>query len=178
MYGVFDIKLRKVFRHFLIIKKKVNSKLIAGVISSIVIAIIIVAVVFTSPKLEKIESKDPFENWNKSGPFGINKFQYKLGEKVFFVANGLSVHDIGKVIVGLPNGTTIFTTIPFDGTTKSEFNTYFAPALSKTKKICSTDDIVGDWYVVFRDTSYAPIRFKVINETIDESEIPNFVRVC
>ena len=154
-----------------------NSKLVAGILSGLVIAMIFV-VVFTNPKLERIEPKDPFEDWNKSGPFGINKFQYKLGEKVFFVANGLSINDVGKVIVGLPNGTTIFTTIPFDGTTKLEFNTYFTPVLSKMRKICSTDDIVGDWYVVFKDTSYAPIRFKVLNETIDKSEIQNYVRVC
>ena len=139
---------------------------------------IIGVVVFTNTKLEKTKSEDPFLKWNRSGPFAINKFQYKLGDKVFLVVNGLSVNDVGRIIIGLPNGTTVFQAIPFDGAIKKEFNTYFTPALSKKRQICSTNDIVGDWYIVFKDTNYSPIRFKVINETNDESEVPNYLRVC
>lgn len=154
-----------------------NPKLIAGIIACIIIAIIIGVVVFTSPKLEKTESKDPLENWNRSGPFAINAFQYKLGENIFVTVNGLAPNDVGKIIFGLPNGTTVYSTIPFDGAAKSEFNTYFMPSLSKTKKICSVNDIVGEWFVVFRDTEYKPITFKIINETIDGSA-SSFERVC
>ncbi len=154
-----------------------NPKLIAGIIACIVIAIIIGAAVFTSPKLEKTEPKDPFENWNRSGPFAIDKFQYKLGENIFVAVSGLVPNDVGKIIFGLPNGTTVYFTVPFDGTTKSEFNTYFTPSLSKARKICSVNDIVGEWFVVFKDTKYKPITFRIINETIDGSA-SSFERVC
>lgn len=154
-----------------------NPKLIAGIIACIVIAIIIGAAVSTSPKLEKTEPKDPLENWNRSGPFAINSFQYKLGENIFVTVNGLAPNDVGKIIFGLPNGTTIYSTVPFDGAAKPEFNTYFTPSLSKAKKICSVNDIVGEWLVVFKDTRYEPITFKIINETIDGSGT-SFERVC
>ncbi|WKT58724.1 hypothetical protein QVH35_05100 [Candidatus Nitrosotenuis chungbukensis] len=154
-----------------------NPKLIAGMIVCIIIATIIVVVVFTSPKLEKTEPKDPLENWNRSGPFAINAFQYKLGENIFVTVNGLAPNDVGKIIFGLPNGTTVYSTVPFDGAVKSEFNTYFTPSLSKAKKICSVNDIVGEWFVVFRDTEYKPITFRIINETIPGSAT-SFERVC
>ncbi|QLH08323.1 hypothetical protein [Candidatus Nitrosotenuis sp. DW1] len=154
-----------------------NLKLIAGIIACMVIAVIIGAAVFTSPKLEKTEPKDPLENWNRSGPFAINAFQYKLGENIFVTVNGLAPNDVGKIIFGLPNGTTVYSTVPFDGAVKSEFNTYFTPSLSKARKICSVDDIVGEWFVVFRDTEYKPITFRIINETIPGSEA-SFERVC
>ena len=155
-----------------------SSKLIAGIIACIVIAIIIGVVVFTNPKLEKTESKDPFENWNRSGPFAINKAQYKLGENIFVAVNGLSSNDVGKIIFGLPNGTTVYSTIPFDGGIKSEFNTYFIPSLSKATKICSVNDIVGKWFVVFRDTKYKPITFEIINKTLDDTVTARYEKVC
>ena len=143
-----------------------------------VVAIIIGAFVFSSPKLEKPEPKDPFENWNRSGPFAVNKFQYKLGESIFVAVSGLAPNDVGKIIFGLPNGTTVYSTVPFDGAIKSEFNTYFSPSLSKARKICSVDDIVGEWFVVFKDTKYKPMTFRIINETIDGSASSSFERVC
>ena len=154
-----------------------NPKLIVGIIACIVIAIIIGATVFTSPKLEKTEPKDPLENWNRSGPFALNAFQYKLGENIFVTVNGLAPNDVGKIIFGLPNGTTVYSTVPFDGATKSEFNTYFTPSLSKARKICSVNDIVGEWFVVFKDTKYEPITFRIINETIIGSAT-SFEKVC
>ncbi|TBR22462.1 MAG: hypothetical protein EPO63_07250 [Candidatus Nitrosotenuis sp.] len=153
-----------------------NSKLITSIIACAVIAIIVGSIVFTSIKLEKVEPKDPFENWNRSGPFAINKAQYKLGETIFVSVNGLSSNDVGKIIFGLPNGTTVYSTIPFDGGIKSEFNTYFTPSLSKERKICSVNDIVGEWFVVFRDTKYKPITFEIINETIETTS--SFKRIC
>ena len=155
-----------------------SSKLIAGIIACIVIAVIIGAIVFTSLKLEKAEPKDPFENWNRSGPFAINKAQYKLGESIFVSVNGLSSNDVGKIIFGLPNGTTVYSTIPFDGAIKSEFNSYFIPALSKARKICSVNDIVGEWLVVFRDTRYKPMTFEIINKTLDYTVTAKYQKVC
>ncbi len=143
-----------------------------------VIAIIIGSIVFTSLKLEKTEPIDPFENWNRSGPFAINKVQYKLGENIFVSVNGLSSNDVGKIIFGLPNGTTVYSTIPFDGGIKSEFNTYFTPSLSKERKICSVNDIVGEWFIVFKDTKYKPITFEIVNKTLDDTVTSKYQKVC
>lgn len=152
------------------------SKLIISIVACAVIATIIGSVAFTSLKLGKDESKNPYEHWNRSGPFAINKAQYKLGENIFVSVSGLSSNDVGKIIFGLPNGTTVYSTIPFDGGIKSEFNTYFTPSLSKEKKICSINDMVGRWFVVFRDTKYKPITFEILNETMEATT--NFKRVC
>ncbi len=158
-----------------------NPKLVAGIIICTVIAIIITiivgAVVSVSPKVGKTEPKDPLENWNRSGPFAINAFQYKLGENIFVTVNGLAPDDVGKIIFGLPNGTTVYSTVPFDGAVKSEFNTYFTPSLSKARKICSVNDIVGEWFVVFKDSKYKPITFRIINETMVGSAT-SFEKVC
>ena len=143
-----------------------------------VIAIVIGAIIFTSLKLEKAEPKDPFENWNRSGPFAINKAQYKLGETILVTVNGWSSNDVGKIIYGLSNGTTVYSTIPFDGGIKSEFNTYFAPSLSKVRKICSVNDIVGEWFVVFRDTRYKPMTFEIMNKTLDDTVAAKYQKVC
>lgn len=155
-----------------------NSKLITSVLACAVITIIIGSIVFTSLKLEKEGPKDPFENWNRSGPFAINKAQYKLGETIFVSVNSLSSSDVGKIIFGLPNGTTVYSTIPFDGGVKSEFNSYFIPDLSKKRKICSVNDIIGEWFVVFKDTKYKPITFKIINETLDDTVTSRYEKVC
>lgn len=154
------------------------SKIIASTIACVVIAVIIGSVIFASLKLEKTETEDPFENWNRSGPFAMNKAQYKLGETIFVSVNGLSSNDVGKIIFGLPNGTTIYSTIPFDGGIKSEFNTYFIPSLSKAQKICSVNDIVGKWFVVFRDTKYQPMTFEIINKTLDDTITAKYQKVC
>jgi len=156
----------------------VSSKLVTSIIACTVIAIIIGAVIFASLKLEKAEPKDSFENWNRSGPFAINKAQYKLGETIFVAVNGLSSDDVGKIIFGLPNGTTIYSTIPFDGGVKSEFNTYFTPSLSKVRKICSVNDIAGQWLVVFKDTKYKPLRFEIVNKTLDDTVTSRYEKVC
>ena len=155
-----------------------SSKLIASIIACTVIAIIVGSIIFTSLKFEKAEPKDPFENWNRSGPFAINKAQYKLGETIFVSVNGLSSSDVGKIIFGLPNGTTIYSTIPFDGGIKSEFNAYFIPNLSKERKICSVNDIIGEWFVVFKDTKYKAMTFKIINETLDDTVTSKYQKVC
>ena len=77
----------------------------------------------------------------------------------------------------LPNGTTKYMVIPFDGTEKSGFNQYFKPSLSKGRGICSVNDIIGEWTVVFQGTNYKSIKFTIRNETIP-SEIGIFEKIC
>lgn len=148
-----------------------------GIAVSVIISVILV-VIFVGPiDISTPKAEDEFQNWNRSGPFAINKFEYKIGESVFIAVTDLAPDDIGNAIFVLPNGTTKYISIPFDGTQKSGFNQYFKPGISKSRHICSTSDIIGEWTIVFTKTEYQPLKFKILNETLP-SESGNFQRVC
>ncbi|MEW6044707.1 MAG: hypothetical protein AB1608_10635 [Thermoproteota archaeon] len=156
-----------------------KAKIIGISLASIITVAVISAILFVGPidvgrPKEKV---DDFENWNRSGPFAINKHEYKLGENIFIVIDNLQSNDIGSMIFVMPNGTTPYISIPFDATAKPGFNQYFKPAISKVRHICSTEDLVGEWTVVFRGTDYTPLKFRIINQTITGEETL-FQRVC
>ena len=148
-----------------------------GLVCALVVSVIL-AVVFIEPiDVTPPKKESEFKNWNRSGPFAINKFEYRIGDNVFMAVEGLTPNDIGDIIFVLPNGTTKYTSIPFDGAQKSGFNQYFKPSLSKGRGICSTDDLIGEWTIVFKGTDYDHIKFKIRNETIP-TEVGIFERVC
>ena len=156
-----------------------KAKIIGISIASVVVAALVLAIIFVGPidVAKPQEKEDPFEGWNRSGPFAINKLEYKLGENIFVVGEGLGPNDVGTMVFVMPNQTTKYMSIPFDGADKTDFNQYFKPAISKARKICSVDDLVGVWTVVLSGTNYKPISFEFLNETLrgDESL---FQRVC
>jgi hypothetical protein len=155
-----------------------KAKIIGISIAAAVIAALVIAIIYVGPiDVAKPQQKDEFEGWNRSGPFAINKHQYKLGENVFIMADGLRPNDVGSMDFILPNGTTKYISIPFDGTDKTTFNQYFKPAISKARKICSVDDLVGEWTIMLRGTDYKPITFEFLNDTLTGEETL-FQRVC
>lgn len=155
-----------------------KAKIIGLTIVVVVSISIILAVSFIGPiDISAPKKVDEFKNWNRSGPFAINKFEYRIGDNIFMAVDGLAINDVGNIIFVLPNGTTKYISIPFDGAKKSGFNQYFKPSISKTRNICSINDIVGEWTVVFQGTEYQPLQFRILNETIP-SEIGNFQQVC
>ena len=139
----------------------------------------------TKPIQEKIEeiekmnqentySPKPRE-WITSGPFQIDRSEYILGEKVFLRIGGLSFEEKGQVAFLRPLNSThysVYVTIPFDGADKPAFNYYIEPDLARTRGICTVDDLVGDWRVVFRGTNYSNLEFKVTEQILpgDEAE--------
>ncbi len=138
-------------------------------------------------KLDEIEKRN-LENeyspkdreWVTSGPFQIDRSEYILGEKIFLVIGGLEQQDKGQVAFLRPLNDThkkVYQTIPFDGSKKNMFNYYVEPDLSKKNGICSIDDIVGDWTVVFRGTNYENLKFKIINQTLPGDE-EDYISVC
>jgi len=159
--------------------KTLKAKIIGISIAATVVVALVVAITYVGPIdiAKPQEKEDPFEGWNKSGPFAINKFEYKLGENIFIVSEGLDPNDIGTMVFVMPNQTTKYISIPFDGNDKSGFNQYFKPAISKARKICSIDDLVGEWTVILSGTNYKPITFAFINETLHGDEAL-FQRVC
>ena len=155
-----------------------KAKIIGLTIVAVVITAIILAVIFVGPIDVSAPKKDnELKNWIRSGPFAINKLEYKVGDNVFFVASDLSPNDRGNAVFVLPNGTTKYISISFDGTQKSGFNQYFKPSISKARSICSINDIIGEWTVIFQGTEYTPLKFRILNETIP-TEIGNFQQVC
>jgi hypothetical protein len=123
--------------------------------------------------IEKIADENEYEvlprEWQTSGPFQIDRSQYALGEKIFLRIGGLNFQEKGQVAVMRPLNSThysVYLTIPFDGAQKGAFNYYLDPQLSKTRGLCSVDDVVGKWALVFRGTNYPNLNFEMINKTL------------
>ena len=136
-------------------------------------------------KLEEIENiaeENEYDvlprEWQTSGPFQIDRSEYALGEKIFLRIGGLSFQEKGQVAVMRPLNDThysVYLTIPFDGANKDAFNYYLEPQLTKTRGLCSVDDVLGKWALVFRGTNYPNLNFKIINKTLPGT---NWEPVC
>ena len=59
--------------------------------------------------------------------------------------------------------------MPFDETGQRN-NYYFTPDLSITKGICSADELIGNWKVVFQGTKHLDLKFKVVEEILPGNE--------
>lgn len=144
------------------LNKKKGIPIIVGII--VIVAVAAVVSFYISQKSHN-ESKT---QWIVSGPFAINKPQYKLGENVFMTVNGLQPNEIGNIWVITPQNKT-FTKIPFNGTAKDHFNYYFKPDTSRGAGISTTEELIGNWQVIFDLVKYQPLSFEVINETLPGS---------
>ena len=117
--------------------------------------------------------------WQTSGPFQIDREKYSLGELIFLRFGGIQPDENGQVVFLMPsNGThqTVYITIPFDGS-KPGFNQYFRPDLSRQRGICTIDDLLGEWKVVFQGVDYNQLSFEIVNKTIPGDE-DLYVPVC
>ena len=135
-------------------------------------------------EIEKIKLENEYSpkerEWLTSGPFQIDRSEYVLGEKIFLVIGGLSEDEKGQVAFLRPLNVThqsVYLTIPFDGTTKTGFNYYVEPELSKSKGLCTVDDFVGNWRVVFRGTDYPDLQFRITEDILPGDE-ENYEPVC
>ena len=124
-------------------------------------------------EIEKIAEENEYEvlprEWQTSGPFQLDRSEYALGEKIFLRIGGLSFQEKGQVAVMRPLNDThysVYLTIPFDGANKDAFNYYLEPQLTKTRGLCSVDDVLGKWALVFRGTNYPNLNFEMINKTL------------
>jgi len=134
-------------------------------------------------KIKNDNSKKPYmpkeRKWITSGPFQIDRSEYLLGEKIFVNIDQLNIDEKGKVIFLRPiNSTNYLTyhTMTFDGSGQRN-NYYFTPDLSELRGICSVDEIIGNWKVVFQGTEYSDLNFKVVAEIIPGFE-DRYESVC
>ena len=134
------------------------------IIIPIIIAVIVASGIASSSYFYQRPSTT-YGQWITSGPFSIDKPQYKLGEDIFIVVHGLKPGEVGNMKFIRPDGKT-WTVIPFNGTAKSAFNYYVKPDTSARLDIYKAEDLVGQWKIVFEGVKYDPIHFEFINEFI------------
>ena len=135
-------------------------------------------------EIEKINLENEYSpkerEWITSGPFQIDRSKYVIGEKIFLVIGGLEYEEKGQVAFLRPLNDThnsVYLTVPFDGAKKNAFNYYIQPQLSKTRGLCTVDDIMGDWTVVFRGTDYKNLKFEITDKIIPGDE-DSYQPVC
>jgi len=124
-------------------------------------------------EIKKVADENVYEplprEWRTSGPFQIDRSQYALGEKIFIRTGGLDFEEKGQVAVMRPLNDThysVYLTLPFDGAKKEAFNYYLDPSLSKTRGLCSVDDVMGRWALVFRGTDYPNLYFEITDKIL------------
>ena len=129
-----------------------------------------------SDKIKNDELENPFipkeREWITSGPFKIDRSEYLLGEKIFVNIDTLDVNEKGKIIFLRPINSTHYSyyhIMPFDESGQRN-NYYFTPDLSVREGICSTDELVGNWKIIFQGTEYPDLEIKVTKEIIPGNE--------
>jgi len=94
--------------------------------------------------------------------------EYLIGDKIFINTKDLPIEDKGEILIYRPYNNTdskLYLEIPFDGNSKQVWNYYFTPEQKSYKKICSVNDLLGEWTVVFSGTDYPNLYFEIINQT-------------
>jgi hypothetical protein len=136
-----------------------------------------------SDKLENEKLEKPYmpreREWITSGPFKIDRSEYLLGEKIFVNIDTLNVDEKGKVVFLRPINSTHYSpyhTMPFDGSSQRN-NYYFTPDLGKMEGICSANELIGNWKVLFPGTEYLGLEFKVTKEIVTGYE-KRYESVC
>jgi len=143
-----------------------KKKTIPIVVGILVVAAIVSAIYFYEEQKPSDEIKS---QWVSSGPFAIDKPRYKIGENVFLSVHNLKPIESGNIIIVTPAGSE-WTTIPFNGTLKTDFNYYFKPETSRVLNIYNPEELVGTWSVVFQGLTYEPLHFEIVNEFLPGTE--------
>ena len=129
---------------------------------------------------EENEYSPKDREWLTSGPFQIDRSEYVLGEKIFLRIGSLPEDSKGQVAFLRPLNSThnsVYITVPFDAAKKSAFNYYVEPQLSKNRGLCTVDDFIGEWTVVFRGTNYPNLKFEITENMLPGTE-DSFQPVC
>ena len=132
--------------------------------------------------IEKIADESIYtplpREWITSGPFQVDRSEYAIGESVFIRMGGIQENELGQIAIYRPLNAThhkIYLTIPFDGEDRSASNTYFTPQINSKRGICSMDDLSGEWMMVFRETDYPNLNFKINEKVLPGTDV---VTVC
>ena len=151
---------------------------------------IVISLFYFSEEIDNYIDENDDTKWIHSGPFAIDRAEYLMGHKIFLIAQGINPNDKGSIkLVKMDeyenmveraknvNSGKIIKEFKFDGEKSTEFNIYFSPNLSKIKGICSVEDLIGEYEVVFSGTNYKNIKLEILNQYLPGSE-PLFEPVC
>ena len=127
-------------------------------------------------------SENPYipkeREWIESGPFQIDRSEYALGEKIFVQMNFFEEAKGELVFAKIVNNTHAmdYFDMPFDSS-ENQMNVYLGIYPSKRVNLCTADELVGDWVLIFEGTNYESLQFKIINKIIPGQE-SKFEPVC
>ena len=134
-------------------------------------------------KIKNDNSENPYKpapkEWINSGPFFIDRSEYWLGEKTFINIEQVDENTRGEMIFAKVINSThdkIYKRIIFDGS-KKQNNFYLAIYPNAFKKICTTDDLVGEWEIIFTGTNFEKLKFQIKDQIIPGME-DKFEPVC
>jgi len=134
-------------------------------------------------KIKNDNSDNPFvpkeKEWIRSGPFLIDRSEYVLGEKIFINLDRISENTKGKMkFVKVYNSThsQLYKEIAFDGS-KPQNNFYFGIYPSIALGFCTSESLIGEWKVIFEETPFDSLDFKIVNQIIPGME-NQFESVC
>ena len=117
--------------------------------------------------------------WITSGPFMIDRSEYVIGEKIFVNIGEFEKNTKGEMIflkiINKTSGINYYE-VPFENS-KKPTDFYLSITPSKIKQMCTTDDLIGDWKLIFQGTNYESLNFKIKNKMIVGLG-PNFESVC
>ena len=127
-------------------------------------------------KIKNDNSDNPYipkeREWITAGPFSIDRSEYVLGEKIFINVGQIPKNLKGTMILSkILNSTHSYEykKIKFDGS-KPQQNFYTGFTLNSARGICTVDQLIGDWEMIFEGTPIKSIKFKVKNEIIPGME--------
>ena len=109
------------------------------------------------------------DNLQVLGPLQINKDKYLLGENVFVSLGDLRSQDMGTVQFITPTGK-IYDEWGFNGMERESQKKYFKPQLLKSKDLCTKEQLIGEWTVMFKDYDMAKISFEVLPDILPNQE--------
>ena len=101
--------------------------------------------------------------WVPQGPITFDEERYRLGESIFMKVRSLHANDKGNIMIYTPLDV-LFSSRQYDGSLERDFNFYFTPDTIKHRKICTPEELIGEWKVVFEDGAYPPAYFEMTSE--------------
>ena len=122
-------------------------------------------------KIDNKNSENPYtpkeREWIESGPFQIDRKEYALGEKIFVNMNFFEEAKGELIFAKIINSTHVidYFDMPFDSS-ENQMNVYLGIYPSKRVNLCSADELVGDWVLIFEGTNYESLQFKIVNQIV------------
>lgn len=147
--------------------KKKTSLIVGFLIAVVSIGIIVGLSMEQSPISDN--NGESQHDYVSSGPLSVTKYKHRLGDDVFLIVSDLQPNEKGALHIYTPKGIE-FKTILYDGSKKSYFKQYFYPDTFAKLNICTPEDLVGIWKIVFEDGSYPTLEFEMTDEWVQGAE--------